>query len=47
MGVCILNRREFLALTAATAAGAAKMTGKERVDRALRGQDTDRTPFTF
>src|SRR5262249_23515625 len=29
------------------AAGAATMSGKERVDRAFRGQDVDRTPFTF
>src|SRR5512146_981123 len=44
----MLNRREFLALAAALPASAARsMTSKERVDRALRGADVDRTPFTF
>lgn len=54
-----MNRRRFLstAAVAATAAFAthtlsaagakAKLTHKERVDRALRGQDVDRPPFTF
>jgi uroporphyrinogen decarboxylase len=54
-----MNRRKFLSTAAATAtlafarpvfakkAGAAALTHKERVDRALRGQDLDRPPFTF
>jgi uroporphyrinogen decarboxylase len=51
-----MNRRTFLCSTAAAAAsltlarpsfGAAKLTHKERVDRALRGQDLDRPPYTF
>lgn len=52
-----MNRRSFLCSTAAAAAasltltrssfGAAKLTHKERVDRALRGQDLDRPPYTF
>ncbi len=43
----MFSRREILYLAAATALGAGKMTSKERVDRALKGQDVDRTPFTF
>jgi uroporphyrinogen decarboxylase len=43
----MFSRREFLYLAAAAARGAAQMTGKERVDRALKGQDVDRTPFSF
>ena len=43
----MFSRRQFLYLTAAGALGAAKMTSKQRVDRALKGQDVDRTPFTF
>jgi uroporphyrinogen decarboxylase len=54
-----MNRRSFLRSAAATAglamteplfgktAGTATLTHKERVDRALRGQDLDRPPFTF
>lgn len=54
-----MNRRRFLRSVAATAGlaftrpsfplsnGTASMTHKERVDRALRGQDLDRPPFTF
>jgi uroporphyrinogen decarboxylase len=55
----MLNRRSFLSIAAATAslalakpsfgrnAAASTLTHKERVDRALRGQDLDRPPFTF
>lgn len=55
----MLNRRSFLSIAAATAslalakpsfgrnAAAPTLTHKERVDRALRGQDLDRPPFTF
>ena len=55
----MLNRRNFLYTAAATTglalanpvfgreAGSAKLTHKERVDRALKGQDLDRPPFTF
>jgi uroporphyrinogen decarboxylase len=54
-----MNRRSFLYGAAATAglasawplfgakAGKQSLTHKERVDRALRGQDVDRPPFTF
>ena len=54
-----MNRRSFLCSAAATAGlalakpvfgkgtGSATLTHKERVDRALRGQDVDRPPFTF
>ena len=54
-----MNRRNFVSTAAATAtfalarpffgkkAGSAALTHKERVDRALRGQDLDRPPFTF
>jgi uroporphyrinogen decarboxylase len=54
-----MNRRQFLHSVAATAglaltrsaypftSGTATLTHKERVDRALRGQDVDRPPFTF
>jgi len=41
----MFTRREF-SLTAAAAAAPA-LGVKERVDRALRGQDVDRPPFTF
>jgi protein-S-isoprenylcysteine O-methyltransferase Ste14 len=40
-------RRQLLYLAAAAALGATKMTAKQRVDRALKGQDVDRTPFSF
>jgi uroporphyrinogen decarboxylase len=42
-----MNRREFFCLAASAARAASKMTGKERVERVLRGQDADRTPFTY
>jgi uroporphyrinogen decarboxylase len=54
-----MNRRNFLSCAAATAglvfrrtafgkkSGSSNLTHKERVDRALRGQDLDRPPFTF
>jgi len=54
-----MNRRNFLSAAAASAglalarpvfgkkAGSSTLTHKERVDRALRGQDLDRPPFTF
>lgn len=53
------NRRNFLASAAAaastvlvsplfgTGSGSSKFSHKERVDRALRGQEVDRPPFTF
>jgi uroporphyrinogen decarboxylase len=42
----MLTRRDFI--WCAVAAGAAPaLTSKERVDRALRGEDADRPPFTF
>jgi|GEM_PF-117665 uroporphyrinogen decarboxylase len=55
----MLNRRQFLSSAAAATALAAlqsspfsfakpaKLTHKERVDRALAGRDLDRPPFTF
>jgi uroporphyrinogen decarboxylase len=52
----VLNRRQFVsALAAATAASAApssfavpaRLTRKQRVDRALRGEQVDRPPFSF
>jgi uroporphyrinogen decarboxylase len=54
-----MNRRSFMHTLAATSgvvlskpllgakAGTASLTHKERVDRALRGEDLDRPPFTF
>jgi len=53
-----LNRRSFLATASAAGLALAKpvfsgktssstLSHKERVDRALRGQDLDRPPFTF
>jgi uroporphyrinogen decarboxylase len=54
-----MNRRNFLSATAATAAltltkplfakyvGSTSFNHKERVDRALRGEEIDRPPFTF
>ena len=54
-----MNRRNFLSATAATAAhtltkplfakyaGSTSFSHKERVDRALRGEEIDRPPFTF
>ena len=43
----MFSRRQFLYLTAAGALATTKMTGKQRVDRALKGQDVDRSPFTY
>jgi uroporphyrinogen decarboxylase len=54
-----MNRRNFLSTAVATAGfalatpvlgkktGSSALSHKERVDRALRGQDLDRPPFTF
>ena len=54
-----MNRRNFLASAAGvastvlarplfgTGSGTSKLSHKERVDRALRGQEVDRPPFTF
>jgi uroporphyrinogen decarboxylase len=54
-----MNRRDFLSSAGAAISlalarpvfgkitGSSKLTHKERVDRALRGQDLDRPPFTF
>jgi uroporphyrinogen decarboxylase len=54
-----MNRRNFLSSAAASAGlalarpiygkttGSSALSHKERVDRALRGQDLDRPPFTF
>ena len=52
-----MNRRAFLSSAATTTASlafhrtlyadAGKLTRKQRVDRALNGQDVDRPPFTF
>jgi len=52
-----MNRRSFLRSSAAITttlalsprafSDAGKLTHKERVDRALSGQDVDRPPFTF
>jgi uroporphyrinogen decarboxylase len=41
------TRRDLLYLSAMAAFPASKMTPRERVDRALRGEDVDRPPFTF
>ncbi len=45
----MLSRREFLlsSTTAALALGAPALTPRQRVDRAIRGEAVDRTPFTF
>ena len=44
----MLSRRSFLAssVSAAVLRGAT-LTSKERVDRALRGEDVDRSPYSF
>lgn len=48
-----MRRRDFLLTTAGAALlrpalfGAAKLTAKERVDRAMAGKDVDRPPFTL
>ncbi|MGC8794970.1 MAG: uroporphyrinogen decarboxylase family protein, partial [Bryobacteraceae bacterium] len=41
----MLSRRQFL--MSATAAAPARLTGRQRVDRALAGADLDRPPFSF
>ena len=45
----MLSRRKLLlgAVAATQAQSKSKLTSKERVDRALRGEDVDRAPFTF
>ena len=43
----MLHRRQFLFATASAALAAARLTPKERIQRALRGQDVDRPPFTL
>ncbi|HWB98431.1 MAG TPA: uroporphyrinogen decarboxylase family protein [Bryobacteraceae bacterium] len=43
----MLSRRAFLLAAAATPLTAASLTPRERVRRALRGQDVDRVPFSF
>ncbi len=43
----MVSRRTFLSLAAASALAANKMTPRQRVDRALKGQDVDRSPFTY
>ncbi|MBI3474067.1 MAG: hypothetical protein HY013_22145 [Candidatus Solibacter usitatus] len=42
----MLSRRSFL-LTPALAARGARLSSRERLDRALRGEDLDRPPFTY
>ena len=57
-GIALWNRREFLVTVASGAlsacsyeapgtTGPASLTGRERVDRVLRGEVVDRPPFTF
>jgi len=56
-GTSMMNRRNFLSSAAAAAStvlasplwgtGTSKLSHQERVDRALRGQEVDRPPFTF
>jgi uroporphyrinogen decarboxylase len=52
----LLNRRQFISAMASAAAltgipssfaSSTRLTHKERVDRALRGEDVDRPPFSF
>ncbi len=44
----MLSRREFLsAVAVSTLPASPKLTPKERIDRALNGQDVDRPPFSF
>jgi len=43
----MFTRRGLFALAAAGATATSRMTSKERVDRALRGEEVDRPPFTF
>jgi uroporphyrinogen decarboxylase len=42
-----MQRRTFLCLAGGTAFGRAKLSHKERVDRALKGADVDRPAFSF
>ena len=45
----MLSRREFFVYTAAASASAAvkPLSSRERVDRALRGEEVDRAPFSY
>lgn len=43
----MLSRRQFLAVPAAALAAAPRLSSTERVDRAIRGQDVDRLPFSL
>lgn len=43
----MITRRAFLACSAAPLLPAAGLTPRQRVERALRGEDVDRPPFTF
>ncbi len=43
----MLSRRSFLSSLSAAAFARGRLSSKERVDRALRGQDVDRVPLTF
>jgi hypothetical protein len=49
----LLNRRQFISAMAAAMAvrssfaASTRLTHKERIDRALRGEDVDRPPFSF
>lgn len=43
----MLSRRQFFLNAGVLAAAAPKLTSKERVDRALKGADVDRPPFTL
>jgi uroporphyrinogen decarboxylase len=43
----MLSRRHVLALAPAAILRAAKLTARQRVDMALRGQTPDRTPFSY
>jgi uroporphyrinogen decarboxylase len=42
----MLSRRQFF-LTSAAIAAPTKMTPRERIDRALRGEEVDRSPFSY
>jgi len=43
----MLSRRHFFLTAGALCAAQTKLTSRERVDRALKGADLDRPPFTF
>ena len=43
----MLTRRHLLYLSAAAAAAAPRMSSRQRLDSALRGEAVDRAPFTF